>query len=91
MTITPRSCANCAAFNPVRAIDEPGCLNLVSFIVSPDRSRDPGPADSCDAHQTDQEDAAQTDYIEANRPAIWDSIKATVTTQELIGKLRGVQ
>lgn len=91
MSIATRTCANCTAFNPVRAIDEPGCLNLVSFIVSADRSRDPGPTDACDLHQTHQEDAAQTAYIEVNREAIMGGIKATVVTQELMGKLRGVQ
>jgi len=39
---TTRSCATCAAFSPVHTIDQPGCGNLVSFIVSPDRNRDPG-------------------------------------------------
>ena len=88
MNITARTCANCAAFNPVRAIDEPRCFNLVSFTVSPDSDPDPGPADSCNAHQTHQEDADQTADIEANRDAIWDSITATVAARELLDKLR---
>ena len=88
MNITARTCANCAAFNPVRAIDEPRCFNLVSFTVIPDSDRDPGPADSCNAHQTHQEDADQTADIEANRDAIWDSITATVAARELLDKLR---
>ena len=88
MNITVRTCANCAAFNPVRVIDEPCCWNLVSFTVSPGQSREPAPTDGCDAHQTDQENAEETAYIEANREAIWDNIKATVATQELLGKLR---
>ncbi len=91
MNITTRTFANCAAFNPVRAIDEPGCFNLVSFVINADRGRDPGPTDACDMHQTHQECAEQTAFIEANRPAIWDGIKATVATQELLGKLRGAQ
>ena len=87
---TTRTCATCAAFNPIHSIDQPVCVNLVSFIVSNDRSRDPGPNDLCDAHQTHQEDADQTAFIDANRAAIWGNIKATAATQELLGKLRGV-
>lgn len=93
MNTTARTCANCAAFNPVRTIDQPGCWNLVSFTVNPGQSREPGPTDSCNSHQTHREDAEQTADIEAKREAIMGAIKATVATQELLEKLRngGVQ
>lgn len=88
MNITARTCANCAAFNPKHAVDQPGCWNLVSFAVSPGQSREPSPTDACDGQQTHQEDAEETAYIETNRDAIWDNIRATVATQELLGKFR---
>ncbi len=88
MNVTTRTCANCAAFNAPRAINEPGCLNLVSFLISPGKRREPCPTDVCDSHQTHQEDEEQAAYIEANRAAIMGSIKAMAATQELLGKLR---
>ena len=88
MNITTRTCATCAAFSKDSIAGPPSCLNLVSFIISPGRSREPGPADVCDYHATHQEDAEQAAYIEANREAIMGSIKAMAATQELMGKLR---
>jgi len=64
------------------------CLNLVSFVISPAKNREPGPTDVCDSHNTQQEDAERTAYIEANCAAIWDGINATSASQELLGKLR---
>ena len=51
-------------------------------------TKKPGPTDVCYAHQTHQEYAEQAAYIEANCEAIMDSIRATVATEELMGKLR---
>ena len=90
MTITARTCANCAAFIEDSIAEPSSCLNLVSFIISPGKSREPIPTDTCDAHKTHQEDADETAFIDANRAAIWDCIKAQVATQELLGKLRKV-
>ncbi|MDB5869543.1 MAG: hypothetical protein JWP96_1875 [Polaromonas sp.] len=63
MNITQRTCANCAAFNPAPEVDEPACWNLVSFNARPGTppalSREPGPADLCDSHQTHEEDKAE--------------------------------
>lgn len=88
-TITScKTCATCAAFSEDSIAEPPSCLNLVSFIISPGRSREPGPADVCDYHATHQEGAEQAAYIEANCEAIVDSIRATVAAQHLMGKLR---
>lgn len=71
MTIEKRTCANCAAFNPARTDDEPACCNLVSFTeqhgTPQAMTREPGPGDSCDSHQTHEEDAAETHAIEVAR------------------------
>ena len=69
MNITNRTCANCAAFNPTPTEDEPLCWNLVSFLdgATPATSRDPKPDDSCESHQTAEEDAVQTHDIEVAR------------------------
>lgn len=88
MNIITRTCANCAAFNAAPPIDQPTCGNLVSFIVSPDHSRDPGPTDTCDDHQTSQEDAYQSAYFDANRTRIMGTVKAMVATEEPMDKLR---
>jgi hypothetical protein len=85
---TTRTCATCAHFNPVRPIKQPGCWNEVTVDTGDDEYRWPGPTDVCGAHQTHKEDAEETAFIDANRAAIWDGIKAQVATQELLGKLR---
>lgn len=88
MNITTRTCATCAAFSKDSIAEPSSCLNLVSLIISSGKSREPGPIDVCDSHATHREDAEQAAYIEANRESIMDSIRATVATQELVGKLR---
>lgn len=57
MNITARTCANCAAFIEDSTAELSSCLNLVSFVASPERSRGPAPADTCNMHQTHHEDA----------------------------------
>lgn len=88
MNITTRNCATCAAFSEDSIAGPSSCLNLASFIISPGRSREPGPTDVCDSHQTHQEDAEQAVAIEANREATWDNITTTVATQDQLGELR---
>jgi len=88
MTNTTKTCATCAAFSKDSIAGPSSCLNLVFFIISPGKSREPGPTDVCDYHATHKEDAEQAAYIETNREAIMDSIRATVATEELMGKLR---
>ncbi len=88
MTNTTKTCATCAAFSEDSIAEQSSCLNLVSFLISPGKRREPCPTDVCDFHATHQEDAEQAAYIEANHEAIMDSIRATVDTQDLLGKLR---
>jgi hypothetical protein len=88
MTNTTKTCATGAAFNEDSIAEPSSCLNLVSFLISPGKSREPGPTDVCDYHQTHQEDAEQAAYIEANREAIMGGVMAMAATQELMGKLR---
>lgn len=63
MNIIKRTCANCAAFNPSATDDEVVCGNLVYFTEHHGTlqalSREPGPADRCDSHQTYEEDKAE--------------------------------
>ena len=70
MNITERTCSNCAAFNPSATIEEVPCWNMVSFMdgAAP-TGRDPKPTDYCESHQTAEEDAAQTEAIQAARRA----------------------
>lgn len=74
MTITKRTCANCAAFNPAPTGDEPTCWNLVSITEqhgTPQAlTRAPGPNDHCTQHQTHAEDLEQTAFIDAHRADI---------------------
>lgn len=88
MNITARNCATCAFFNPVRPIKQPGCWNEVSVDTGDGEYRWPGPTDVCGVHETHQEDADKTAFIEANRAAIWTSVRARVAAQDLLGKLR---
>lgn len=71
MTIIKRTCATCAAFNPSATDNEEVCGNLTFFTEhhgTPQAlSREPGPADWCDSHQTHEEDAAETHEIEMQR------------------------
>lgn len=46
------------------------------------KRRAPGPTDCCSSHQTHQEDAAETRYIEANRDAIMAGIRQHAAEQE---------
>ena len=74
MNITARTCANCAAFNPSPAGNEPACWNLVHVT-----ERSVGRAalhrgvvatdEGCHDHLTDQEDEAETALIEEQREA----------------------
>ena len=63
MNITKRTCATCAAFNPLATGEEVVCGNLVSIIIdhgTPQAvSREPNSADWCDHHKTHAEDAAE--------------------------------
>lgn len=61
-----RTCANCAAFIEDSIAEPSSCMNLVSFIISQGNSREPGPDDSCDMHQTHEEYRAETQRIMAN-------------------------
>jgi hypothetical protein len=71
MTIIKRTCANCAAFNPAPAGDDPACWNLVSFTEQHDTPhallREPGPHDHCADHLTGEESADQTAFIDTQR------------------------
>lgn len=71
MNIIKRTCATCAAFNPAPEGDEPACWNLISFHARPGTpqalSREPGPDDRCDSHQTHEEDAALVDLAMVHR------------------------
>ncbi len=73
--ITKRTCANCAAFNPAPASNEPSCWNLVSITTQPESAqaptRAPGPSDSCNSHQTYEEALEQGAFIDAHRDATW--------------------
>ena len=70
MTIIKRTCANCAAFNPTPAGDDPACGNLVSFTEqhgTPQAvTREPGPHDQCSEHLTSEESTEQTAFIDAH-------------------------
>ncbi len=83
-----RCCANCAFFNPVRPINQYVCGNHVSVDCSDGQYREPGPTDVCNFHATHQEDADKTAFLDANRTAILNSIKATIATDEMLDKLR---
>lgn len=69
MNIFKRTCANCAAFNPVPVDNEPTCWNLVTIIERagnlPDIRRPPSTGDCCDSHLTAAEDRAETHAIQA--------------------------
>jgi len=71
MSIIKRTCATCAAFNPSATDEEEPCGNLVFFTENHGTpqavSRAPRPADCCDSHQTQQEDAAQSHEVEVAR------------------------
>jgi hypothetical protein len=73
--ITKRTCANCAAFNPAPASNEPSCWNLVSITTQAESAqaltRAPGPSDSCNSHQTYEEALEQGVFIDAHRDATW--------------------
>ena len=92
MNIT-RTCANCAAFNSDHNIgnDEPECWNLTSVIEHPGTAqalhRAPGPTDYCDCHQTPQEDAEQTAYIEANRDEIMAAIRQHAASEQVMQRV----
>ena len=83
MNIRPRTCANCAAFNPTPTVDEPSCWNLTSFTVhpgtAPELHRSPEASDFCDDHLTPTEDAEDTALIEEHREqgGIEQAIQAT--------------
>ncbi len=79
-----RTCANCAAFDPTGDVDGgPMCGNLTTFKNEATGKWERAQPDyCCEIHLTAQEDAAQTAYIEANRPAIWASIHANAAIQE---------
>ncbi|GAB3367405.1 hypothetical protein GCM10027395_09680 [Giesbergeria sinuosa] len=86
MTPTPsaRTCGNCASFDPHGDTDGgPICWDATSFrnIATGQWERIEAKF-CCDCHQTTEEDAAQTAYIEANRPAIWASIHAAAAIQK---------
>lgn len=71
MNSIKRTCATCAAFNPSATDNEEVCGNLVYFTehhgTPQAMHREPGPDDTCDSHQTHEEDAAETSEIEAAR------------------------
>lgn len=83
-----RTCANCAAFYPDPDIKNtaPECWNLVSFTEHAGSTqalrRAPGPTDCCNHHQTHQEDAKQTAYIDQHRDAIMAGIRRQAAAQE---------
>ena len=85
--MTTRTCANCAAFYPDPDIENaaPECWNMTSFTGNPRTAqalrRAPGPTDCCGHHQTHQEDAAQSRYIDANRDAIMAGIRQHAAEQ----------
>ena len=67
MTITKRTCATCAAFNPKAKGNEPSCANLVNLVIHHVDAQDrpivirqqPNAAFWCDDHQTHEEDEAK--------------------------------
>jgi hypothetical protein len=71
MNIQSRTCANCAAFNPAPAVDEPSCGDLILFIERPGTAqelrRSPVATDLCHNHLTHSEDEQETALIEENR------------------------
>ena len=77
-TTIKRTCGNCASFDPHGDTDGGTiCWNLTSFQdVATGQWERVEASFCCDLHQTTEEDAAETAYIEANRPAIWASIHA---------------
>ena len=72
MTITPRTCANCAYFD---ATGEQGttCLNLVYYVTrtpgQPEVIHAMGASDTCPDHETEAEDASDRRFIEEVREA----------------------
>ena len=67
MTITKRTCATCAAFNPKAKGNEPSCANLVNLVIHHVDAQDrpivirqqPNATFWCDDHQTTEEEAAK--------------------------------
>jgi len=80
-----RTCANCAAYlvDPIEPIT---CMNLVSFVISPGKSRDPVSTDTCHDHMTQAEHDDGSGFARANRHAI----EAQAATQALLAKLRNL-
>lgn len=81
---TPGTIARtCAAFEPHGDTDGgPICWNATSFKDAATGAWERIEAGfCCDGHQTTMEDAAQTAFIEANRPAIWAAIRAKAGEQ----------
>ncbi len=80
---TERTCGDCAAFDAHGDTDGGAiCWNLTSFqdLATGEWERVEA-SFYCDFHQTAEEDAAQTAYIEANRAAIWAAIRARAAEQ----------
>jgi hypothetical protein len=71
MTTQKRTCANCAAFNPTPAGDDPTCWNMVSIIEQHGTPhalrRSPGLNDDCPDHLTNEESTDQDAFIDAHR------------------------
>ena len=69
MNITARTCANCAQFNPQPWGDHPRCWALVTFTEKPGTTlefvRAPVASDRCPEHQSHDEDAQETEFIES--------------------------
>jgi hypothetical protein len=84
-----RACASCAAFgaDPDKASSPAECWNLVSIATPGHQRRAPRLTDSCDLHQTHQEDAEQTAFIDANRDSIMTGIRHQVTAERCMRKI----
>ena len=94
-----RTCATCAAYNPIPTGNEPVCFNLVSIVIHRVNEqgkpivirRQPDAAFCCDDHQTPAEEAQEAhdaevaQHLEEATPEFMAAMSACLRLEESLG------